>query len=57
MKTSKPRLDMAICGYVSSDVKLERIKDLISFDVQAMLGRSKSDSTKWITVTINIEEK
>ena len=49
-------IEIAISGYVTKDVSLERIKDLISFDVQAMLGRSKSSTTKWVKVTIKIEE-
>ena len=43
-------------GNVTKDVSLNRIKDLLSFEIQSMIGKDKSETTKAVTVTVTIAE-
>ncbi len=50
-------IHFAVHGNVTRDVDLERIKQFITFELESMIGKDKSNDTKEIEVEVIIKEK
>lgn len=46
-----------IKGCVTKDVDIQRIKDIISFEIQSMVWQKKTENTKEIIVDVIIKEE